>query len=79
MMSVAAAVYGVGVACGVWRGDAAPAARVALALLWPIGPVAFVATVAILMGASLIAFPIVAVIVAAAAAALAIYSVFASV
>jgi hypothetical protein len=37
--------------------DARPAARVGLALLWPLGPLAFALTIAILLLASLIAFP----------------------
>ena len=41
-----AALYGLGVLVGLARTDAGPAARVGLALLWPIGPVAFVVTVA---------------------------------
>ena len=37
--------------------DARPPARVGLALLWPLGPLAFVVTVTILLAASLIAYP----------------------
>ena len=37
--------------------DARPAARVGLALLWPIGPLAFAFTIAILLVASPIASP----------------------
>jgi hypothetical protein len=40
-----------------------------VAALWPLGPLAFVVTVAILLGASLIAFPWIAALVAATAAA----------
>jgi hypothetical protein len=52
--------------------DARPAARVGLALLWPLGPLAFVVTVTILLAASLIAYPafgvgvLIAVVVAVA-------------
>jgi len=54
------AIYGAGVVLALWRTDASWPTRIALALLWPIGPMAFVITVAILLGASLIAFPMVA-------------------
>jgi hypothetical protein len=37
--------------------DARPAARLGLALLWPLGPLAFVVTITILLAASLIAYP----------------------
>jgi len=53
----------------LWRTDAGWPTRIALALLWPVGPVAFLITVAILIGASLIAFPVVAGLIAAAVAA----------
>ena len=51
-------VYVVGVVWGLLRIDARPLARVGLALLWPLGPIAFVVTLAILFAASLIAFPL---------------------
>ena len=63
------AVYAVGVVLALWRTDARWGTRIALALLWPIGPIAFVITVAILLGASLIAFPVVAGLIAVVAAA----------
>ena len=37
---------------------ARPAARIGLALLWPLGPLAFVLTIAILLTAALIAYPV---------------------
>ena len=37
--------------------DARPLARTGLALLWPLGPLAFLVTISILLLASLIAFP----------------------
>ena len=58
-----------GVLIGCRGIDARPAARVGLALLWPVGPAAFVVTLAVLVAASLIAFPIVGAIVLAAALA----------
>ena len=63
------AIYGVGAVLALWRTDAGWPTRIALALLWPVGPVAFLITVAILIGASLIAFPVVAGLIAAAVAA----------
>jgi hypothetical protein len=58
-MWIVALIYGVGVVIGLAATDARPAARLGLALLWPIGPAAFVVTLAVLAAASLIAFPIV--------------------
>ena len=63
------AIYGVGAVLALWRTDAGWPTRIALALLWPVGPVAFLITIAILIGASLIAFPVVAGLIAAAVAA----------
>ena len=40
------------------RTDARWATRLALALLWPVGPLAFALTIALLLAASLIAFPL---------------------
>ena len=62
-MKVWWAVYATGALVALWRTDAGWPTRIALALLWPIGPLAFLVTVAILLGASLIAFPVVAGIV----------------
>jgi len=58
MWAIATAVYVAGVALGLLVIDGHPAARVGLALVWPIGPIAFVITIAILIAASLIAFPV---------------------
>ena len=49
-------VYGIGVVLGLIVTDAKPAARVGLALAWPLGPLAFVVTVAMLLAATPIAF-----------------------
>lgn len=54
---LAAVVYVAGVAGGLLVSDARPLERLALALLWPLGPIAFVVTVTILLAASLIVFP----------------------
>jgi hypothetical protein len=55
-MNTLLAVYLAGVVIGLWRTDAPLPTRVLLAALWPIGPVAFVITVAILLAATPIAF-----------------------
>ena len=68
-MKVLWAVYAAGALVALWRTDAGWPTRIALALLWPIGPLAFLVTVAILLGASLIAFPVVAGIVGVLVAA----------
>jgi hypothetical protein len=60
-------VYSAGVLIGLAATDAGPAKRLGFALLWPVGPAAFVVTVAVLAAASLIAFPIVGVVVLAGA------------
>ena len=59
-------IYSLGVLVGLAATDARPVARLGLALLWPIGPAAFVVTLAVLAAASLIAFPIVGVVVGGA-------------
>lgn len=59
-MTAAAIVYVVGVVVGLVCGDAHPAHKLMLALLWPLGLVAFVVTLGVLCLASLIAFPLVA-------------------
>jgi hypothetical protein len=51
----AAGVYVIGVLIGLWRVDAAPAARLGWAVLWPVGPAAFVVTLAMLVVAGVIA------------------------
>ena len=70
-MKVWWAVYAAGALVALWRTDAGWPTRIALALLWPIGPLAFLVTVAILLGASLIAFPLVAGVVAVVVAVVA--------
>ncbi|HVG52921.1 MAG TPA: hypothetical protein VM846_00760 [Vicinamibacterales bacterium] len=67
-MKTLGAIYAVGVVIALWRIDAAWPTRVAVAALWPLGPLAFVVTVAILLAASLIAFPVVAGLTAAGVA-----------
>ena len=62
-------VYLVGVVVGVLAVDGGPATRVGLALLWPLGPLAFIVTVAGLVAAAAIAFPLFGVALATATAA----------
>jgi hypothetical protein len=64
------AIYVAGVVWGLMMIDARPAQKIALAILWPLGPIAFAVTITILLAASLIAFPAfgAAVVIAAAAA-----------
>ena len=69
-MNVLWAIYAAGALLALWRTDASWPTKLALAALWPLGPLAFVVTVAILLGASLIAFPWIAALAAAAAGAL---------
>jgi len=45
-----------GVLVGLWRTDGPPATRLMMALLWPIGPLAFLVTISGLVVAALIAF-----------------------
>jgi hypothetical protein len=54
-------VYAAGVAVGLWRVDGSPAARITLALLWPLAIVAAIVTVAILVLAAMVLFPLVGV------------------
>jgi len=55
-MNSVLALYLAGVAIGLWRTDAPLPTRLLLAILWPIGPLAFVIVVAILLAASPLAF-----------------------
>lgn len=50
--------YLAGVAVGLWRIDAAPLTRAALALGWPVGVAAAVVTLTLLGAASLVLFPL---------------------
>jgi len=57
-------VYAVGVAIGLVATDGGFGTRVGLALLWPLGPLAFALTVAGLLVVAGIAFPFFGVILA---------------
>ena len=45
-----------GVLVGLWKTDGPPATKLLVALLWPIGPLAFLVTVSGLLVAAVIAF-----------------------
>jgi hypothetical protein len=55
-MNTILAIYLAGVVVGLWRTDGPWTTRVWLSALWPIGPVAFVVVVAILVAAAPVAF-----------------------
>ena len=61
-------IYLAGVMVGIVGGEGALRTRVGLALLWPLGPLAFVATVAGLLIVAGIAFPVFGAILASGAA-----------
>ena len=65
-----AVLYVAGIVLCVLVSDARPAERLTLALLWPLGPLALVVTVMILLVASAIAYPLVVVPVLTAVAVL---------
>ena len=64
-----AEIYVVGVLVGLIATQGGIATRLGLALLWPLGPLAFVVTVAGLLVVAAIAFPLFGVMLAAAIAA----------
>lgn len=68
-MRVMLLVYGAGVVVGLWRTDARWPARVPLALLWPIGPLAFLATMTGLAGLAVVRAPVLGVAAVAATVA----------
>lgn len=67
-MRIALLIYAAGVAIGLLRSDARVPARIGLAVLWPLGPIAFALTVSILLLTSLVAFPVFGLIILSAAA-----------
>ena len=71
-------LYLAGVAFALWRTDASWPVRTALALLWPLGPAAFLITVLLLVAASTIAFPLVGALVATTGLALLFWWTWAS-
>jgi len=59
-----AEVYIVGAVIGLFATDGGPWTRIGLALAWPLGPLAFVFTVAGLIVAAAIAFPLFGILLA---------------
>lgn len=68
-MTWAWGIYLAGVGIGLWRVDGPPPVKLALAVLWPIGPAVFVVVVAGLLMAAMVAFPWFGALAAAAALA----------
>ena len=66
-MRFAVTIYAIGVVIGLIATDARPLARVCLALLWPVGVLAFVVTTGGLLAVSTVLFPAFGVGVLAAA------------
>jgi len=64
-----AKIYVVGVLLGLIATQGGAATRLGLALLWPLGPLAFLITVTGLLVVAAIAFPMFGVMLAAAVAA----------
>jgi hypothetical protein len=54
-----AAIYVAGIVWYVFVSDARPVERLALAVLWPVGPLALVVTLVVLLVASVVAYPLV--------------------
>lgn len=63
-MRLVLVIYVVGVAAGLLLTDAGLPTRILLALLWPLGPLAFVVVVAGLLVASFYLFPFVGAVAA---------------
>jgi hypothetical protein len=51
-------IYVAGLVWCIFVSDARPAERLMLAVLWPLGPLALVVTLAVLLLASVVAFPL---------------------
>lgn len=68
-MSWVPIVYAAGVILGVVLTDAPPVARVILSLLWPLGIVAFLATMTLLLAVAVVTVPALALLTAVGTAA----------
>ncbi len=64
--AVLATIYVLGVIVGLLRVDGSAMTRASVALLWPLGIVAFVVTIAMLVGVAAIAFPMFGMVLVAA-------------
>ena len=69
--TVAAVIYVAGCLVAFVATDAGWPTRAGLAIIWPLGPLAFLATASLLLMVSLVAFPLVGLSVLAGAALLA--------
>jgi hypothetical protein len=67
-------IYVVGAVVALLVIDAPLWPRLGLALLWPLGPLAFVVTISILLAASLIAFPLIGALAIVAALVVALFT-----
>ena len=56
-MTLLAGLYAAGVVIGLLRVDGPPATKIGVALVWPLGLLAFVVTIAMLVCVAAIAFP----------------------
>jgi len=65
--ALALLAYVAGVAWGLIKIDARPGVRIGLAALWPLGPLAFLVTLAVLVAAAAIAFPVFGLLLVVAA------------
>jgi hypothetical protein len=50
--------YLIGVVVGLWRVDGSAMTKVAVAIAWPLGLLAFIVTIALLVSVAAIAFPL---------------------
>ena len=66
-------LYLAGAVLALGRTDAAWSTRVAVAAFWPLGPLAFVVTVSLLVTVSLFVFPVFGLLAAAGVAAWAVW------
>ena len=66
-MAYVLAVYAIGVLVGLVMTDARPLARLALAALWPVGPLAFAAVICTLVVTAAFVFPLVGALLGVAA------------
>jgi hypothetical protein len=64
--TIALSVYAAGVLIAVIRVDGSFATRIGLGLVWPLGLLAFVVTITVLLCVAAVAFPIFGVVLAAA-------------
>jgi hypothetical protein len=68
-LTVTAILYGLGIVLTLLWTDAPPLARIGLALVWPVGPLAGLVTILVLVATAAVAFPLFGVLVLGAALA----------